>query len=917
MKRLLKLMAALLLLTIIMDKAAIRAKAGVNYCWPVNTKYSITCGMYYSSGSLHGATDFGVGVGTPVYAVASGKVITVTDNGCRGSHNSGQTPSCSLGSNCGAVKNTGKSHGSYGNWIVIDHGNNVYSWYCHLQTGSFKVSTGNTVKQGQQIACSGAAGNTYGAHLHFEMRVGSNSYSNRVDPQNYLTKVNVDPAPDPNTFPGPVDSRYSAYLPASAYAIPTGKVTLYDYNGNAYSTSSRYIDGQNDLCEILKVYTNGYCEVKYPSSASSSGYNTLIAKFSDFSPSPNPVAYTADQDYKNAYRRPTGSETIGSVDKNDNCLKLATSGNRTQVIYPTPSSHKIGWIEIPAVAKHAIDLNRNIEGEDYWELAECGTVDIYINGNLDANDVSDYWKEWPEGTRYEVKDIKTKEGYVCKGTKSGSFSGTVGNGEVDLRLIFSIVGKEMSEGTDRRLPDGDYLIVSAADPSYYLDIPGTETAAANGSNVVLTGPLSYYPGAYDIWTLTYNNGFYSICQKNSSASLDVKDGSAERSANVQVWQKNTNSCQKWAINYFDEGKGYRIQSKCSGMSLDIAGGVISNQVNIQQYTGNSSDAQRWLFIPYEPQKTIEDGRYILTTANNRHVELDVPGDTADVSDGANIRIWNDKCPSRFNSFDIKYAGNGYYHFIHAASGKYLEVNGASTDNCGNIQLWTSNGANHQEWCIIPQNGGFMVVNRHSGLVMDVQDGKTEDGTNVRQHYYNGAKAQTWFFEKAEYRVTYDANGGTNAPAEQVKYYNADLTLQETVPERGGYRFLGWADVNADAAAAHYSAGEKYSENKDLKLHAVWEQLEPDMILPASLELIEEEAFEGGTFRYVVLSDGVTSIRKRAFAACHNLKDIYIPETAVTIATDAFDGTTGLTIHGIKGSYAEFYAKKHGYAFVEK
>ena len=718
-------------------------------------------------------------------------------------------------------------------------------------------------------------------------------------------------------FPGPEDTRYSAYLPAQTYAISTGKVTLYDYSGNAYSTSTRYIDGNSDLCEILKIYTNGYCEVKYPSSVSSTGYNTLIAKFSDFSPSPNPTAYTADRNYPSAYRRATGSETIGSVDINDKCLRLATSGSRTQVIYPTPSKHKIGWIEIPAVTKHMIDLNRTLYGTDYGALDECGTADIYINGSLDADDVSDYYKEWPEGTKYEIKDIKTNEGYAYKGMKNGSLSGTVGSEDVDLRLIYVIVGKEMSSGYDRRLPDGDYLIASAADPSYYLDIQGTETSAVNGSNVVLTGPLSYYPGAYDIWTLTYSDGYYSIRQKNSNASLDVKDGSVERSANVQVWEKNNNSCQKWAINYFDGGKGYRIQSKCSGMSLDIEGGSIENQINVQQYTGNSTDAQRWLFIPYEPQKTIEDGRYILTTGNDHHVELDVPGDTADVSDGANIRIWNDKCPSKYNSFDVKYVGNGYYHFVHAASGKYLEVNGSSTDNYGNIQLWSSNGCDNQKWCIIPQNGGYMVVNRNSGLAMDVEDGKTEDGTNVRQHYYNGAMAQTWFFEKAEYKVTYNANGGTNAPAEQVKYYNEDLTLQTNVPERTGYQFLGWADGNASSATADYSAGGKYKENRDTTLYAVWQKLEPDLLLPSSMDTIEEEAFEGGAFKYVKLAEGVKTIEKRAFADCPNLKDIYIPEETVRIATDAFEGVSGLTIHGREGSYAEFYAQKFGFGFVEE
>ena len=484
-------------------------------------------------------------------------------------------------------------------------------------------------------------------------------------------------------------------------------------------------------------------------------------------------------------------------------------------------------------------------------------------------------------------------------------------------ITVKVVGKEMTSGYDRRLPDGDYMIVSAADPSYYLDISGSATSAANGTNVALGGPSTEKLGTVDTWTITYNDGYYTICQKGSDAALDVTGGSGELGTNVQVWQRNNNSSQKWAISYFDEGKGYRIQSKCSGMSLDILGGIFSAGTNVEQYTGNSSDAQRWLFIPFEPQKTVDNGRYVLISALNPKIELDVSGDTGSVSDGTNVQIWNDGAPSRFNSFDVLYEGNGYYHLVHAASGKYLEVNGSNTDNYGNIDISSSNEANNNKWCIIPQNGGFMLVNRNSGLVMDVQDGKTDDGTNVRQHYYNGAMAQTWFFTKAEYEVKYDANGGMNAPVTQVKYYNADLTLPETAPERDGYRFLGWADGNSDMSVIAYTAGGKYTENKDTTMYAVWQSLEPDLILPSSMETIEEEAFEGGAFRYVMLPECAIAIGKRAFADCPNLKDIYIPEGMVKIAPDAFEGVNGLTIHGREGSYAEYYAQRYGFGFAKE
>ena len=70
-----------------------------------------------------------------------------------------------------------------------------------------------------------------------------------------------------------------------------------------------------------------------------------------------------------------------------------------------------------------------------------------------------------------------------------------------------------------------------------------------------------------------------------------------------------------------------------------------------------------------------------------------------------------------------------------------------------------------------------------------------------------------------YQVLYDANTGTNAPAEQVKIHNQNLTLSTQIPKKDTYTFLGWsktADGNKE-----YDAGGVYSENKPVKLYAVW------------------------------------------------------------------------------------------------
>lgn len=114
----------------------------------------------YSNGSYHGGVDFPVVTGTPVGASADGVVVISK-----------------------ALKNADGSYRSYGEYVVIDHGSGIRTYYCHLSQRL--VSEGQTVKQGQVIGKSGSTGNSTGPHLHFEVRVNNT----RVDPMRYLSKT--------------------------------------------------------------------------------------------------------------------------------------------------------------------------------------------------------------------------------------------------------------------------------------------------------------------------------------------------------------------------------------------------------------------------------------------------------------------------------------------------------------------------------------------------------------------------------------------------------------------------------------------------------------------------------------------------------------------------------------------------------
>jgi murein DD-endopeptidase MepM/ murein hydrolase activator NlpD len=116
--------------------------------WPVSGP--VTSPFGYRWGRLHAGIDIGVPYGTPIHAAASGTVVLA-----------GWT-------------------GGYGNYTCIDHGGGMATCYAHQS--SYAVSNAAHVSQGQVIGYVGSTGHSFGAHLHFEVRINGNP----VDPLGYL-----------------------------------------------------------------------------------------------------------------------------------------------------------------------------------------------------------------------------------------------------------------------------------------------------------------------------------------------------------------------------------------------------------------------------------------------------------------------------------------------------------------------------------------------------------------------------------------------------------------------------------------------------------------------------------------------------------------------------------------------------------
>ena len=125
------------------------------FVWPVSGLYTIT--SHYGSRRSGWHTGIDISGGN-----ASGKLVLAADSG--------------------TVELVKFSNKSYGNQVVINHGNGVKTRYAHMLDGSISVSVGQKVSRGQPIGRVGNTGNSSGAHLHFEVIVNGNT----VNPYPYI-----------------------------------------------------------------------------------------------------------------------------------------------------------------------------------------------------------------------------------------------------------------------------------------------------------------------------------------------------------------------------------------------------------------------------------------------------------------------------------------------------------------------------------------------------------------------------------------------------------------------------------------------------------------------------------------------------------------------------------------------------------
>ena len=557
-----------------------------NYTWPVDKSIGISSG--FGSYSGHTGCDFACSIGHDVYAVADGTVVTATDSGCTGSHRSDGYPKCSKGANCPATKLNKNGKGSYANWIIIRHGTNVYSLYAHLSTESLKVKVGDTVKQGQNIAKTGSAGNVTGPHLHFELRIGGNSTGYAKNPASYLSRENVTPEIDPVTTIPSIWKNSDSYTVGNSATLTWNSVD----NATGYWFSVWYKGEQ-----IVTTQVSGSSEYTL-NNLGEGEYTAYITAYNDSSSKQNSVTFRVNY-------LDIGTNFIANIIKVDSWSHVVNDNTNACI------GKEVGN------ANEYYEFVRQSDGSYIIKSLEDGKyLDVSDGENKNGQNVgfSDYTGEnnqrWyiKNGSSGKILIPKNATGSCLDISNNGSAVGT--NAQIWAQA--GVAAQEFSIYTQSKIPN----FINFGD-DFYANIikASTWSTLVNKNPNLEVGGEGEAEGS-DIWHFRrMKDGTYTIQSLFDGKYLDVEEFSDQKGANVYCYDYTGDSNQRWYLTLGKNGK-VLIPKNATGLCLDVSNDGSDAGTNAQLWEPNGTTAQE--FNVYK-EDTIKLGTANVTLSNNNYI----------------------------------------------------------------------------------------------------------------------------------------------------------------------------------------------------------------------------------------------------------------------------------------------------------
>ena len=438
--------------------------------------------------------------------------------------------------------------------------------------------------------------------------------------------------------------------------------------------------------------------------------NGAVPTFNNNIVTPTNITTTTDCYVFNSFK-----ESVESSDDSVNNILQIRNENPT-----------VGQINVASTKTIYYDIN----GKTIDYVAGSDIAYIMNYGNLTISD--------KVGTGLLKTDYRLIKSYSTLTINSGNYKRENSGGSIDGGVV-QLMSGVASLKNSTFITDHTWAVFNSTDSGQILNIENStlssQTAvaitnsSANGIINIINSTVSssersalfggnggpFYVCKSTINTTVYDfnsNGvgrlFYSsdVVFKNQSNTPNV-DNSAYAFKNyisncasdwyiVKAYDSNGN------VSYLTDSNGniikvgdkVKITSKVGNSStyvMDVNGAVFESGTNVQIYENNDTNAQRYTFLA-----SAGSGYYNIIPYTAASLYLNISGATA--SDGANIMLYNgtDALNERFKIISSSNAG---YHYFRSTYETNIDVDGGTAANYQNIQSWTPNATDAQNWKI--------------------------------------------------------------------------------------------------------------------------------------------------------------------------------------------------------------------------
>lgn len=506
--------------------------------------------------------------------------------------------------------------------------------------------------------------------------------------------------------------------------------------------------------------------------------------------------------------------------------------------------------------KQYLDLNGYFNGKKYLDLDKYASADIYINGVLEASNVSDFHKEYPYGTNYEIK-LNPNSGFHTAGMYSGSLKGTITDSYLEITPEFA--PNKYSITYDSNGGTGSMDVDTVTFGGSYI----TKENKFTKDNSIFIGWNTKSDGTGTWWNIPkWENGFYV---PNAAGT----DGIYESNNNA-IWTiaDNTTLYAQWApdkcridLNSYLDGSVNYWWHYYGTVDIYVNGELVADNVSDFNMKVNYGDS--WEIRDFKANKGYSCGNVFYQNFNYASIPTRLIGGSSGVICG-DLNLfpeWNKVLFTAVTILNIE--GSDYIVIGQTEDGNYRLISGTSI---GNIQYNPNTNS----------DGSYKVG------TYETPDDKRPDGQYSNTYegsYIDNYLENTWYkqlpdkLQKAIQATDIKQVAYNNTSSNpKWRWSGTDWYYNEGTTENPKWVIYNKANIPDDAQGAYPMNGWKYSEKG--YNYATYNTISRHIFLPSIEEVSNLVDLNNANKVYNFLKGTNNSVNHMWFRDCNSSSPRY-------------------------------------------